>query len=116
MQTITYACHTAHLDPMTGEGVLIMPRPSGDLPSITGAGSLHEADWGHVIEHLDGLGWEPAEDDDGGWSAVGTTATGHTVIALYGREPVTTMPSLDESAEALAALARIAGVTERTAA
>ncbi len=63
--TLRYACHTAHLDPMTGEGLLVMPHPIDDLRLA--AGGLHEADWQQVVASLDRQGWEPSESDYGGW-------------------------------------------------
>lgn len=31
MHTYSYACHTAHLDPVTGQGMLVMPHPADDV-------------------------------------------------------------------------------------
>ena len=71
MVTLTYACHTAHLDPMTGNGLLVLPRTDHDLRlDVT---SLHAADWDHVMVELALLGWEPTEG-----SAL--TATRGTVV------------------------------------
>lgn len=114
MHTITYAAHTAHLDAMTGEGLLVLPHPSDDLRAPDGLPTLHEADWDGVMHDLDRGGWQLAEDEDeDGWAVVGETVDGRTVLALYGREPVTSMPSMAEQANALAALSVLAGMTVR---
>ena len=110
MLTIQFASHVAYLDPMTGSGLLVMPRPEDDLALGDGVG-LHEADWSRVIAELDRLGWEPTEDDDGLPMFDGMTTDGREVIGLYCREPITTMPTLAECAEADEELARLAGMT-----
>lgn len=108
MNTITFASHVAYLDPMTGEGLLVRPIPSDDL-SLSMV-SLHAADWDAAIAHLRELGYEPTADDDGGPMLAGVTADGRDVIGLYGREPISTMPTLSEAAEATEELARLAGM------
>jgi len=110
MNTITFASHVAYIDPWTGEGLLVRPIPSDDL-SLGGMVSLHAADWDAAIAHLRGLGWEPTADDDGSPMLVGVTADGRDVIALYGREPVSSLPSIRECAEASQELMRLAGLT-----
>jgi hypothetical protein len=40
----------------------------------------------------------------------GITADGRDMIGLYGREPITTMPTLAEAAEATEELAKLAGM------
>ena len=118
MKTITFASHVAYLDPMTGEGLLVLPRPEDDirddidgtaaLPSVL---SMQEADWGSVIASLDAMGWEPtANEDDGGVWHNGFTADGREVIGLYCREPIITMAGFDERADAYEALAALAGL------
>jgi hypothetical protein len=108
MQTITFAAHVAYLDPMTGEGLLVRPKPADDLG--LGMPSLHAADWDHVIAELDRLGWEPSEDDDGLPMFDGMTTDGREIVGLYGRESITSMPSLAECAEASGELASMAGL------
>ena len=95
MFTIEFAAHVAYLDPRTGSGLLVRPKPADDLS--VGMVSLHAADWDHVIAELDRLGWEPTEDDDGLPMFDGMT-TGGRFVGLCGREPVTTMPRLTECA------------------
>jgi hypothetical protein len=108
MHTIQFAAHVAYLDPMTGEGLLVRPRPEDDL-SLGGVG-LHESDWGRVIAELDRLGWEPTEDDDGLPMFDGMTTDGREVVGLYGREPITSMPSRMELADADVELGSMAGL------
>jgi hypothetical protein len=111
MNTIKFAAHVAYLDPMTGQGLLVMPRPEDDL-TLGGVG-LHEADWNYAIAELDRLGWEPTEDDEDEEVGVcydGDTIDGRAVIGLYGREPVVTMPTIREYAEADEELMRLAGL------
>jgi hypothetical protein len=89
MNTITFASHVVYLDPMTGEGLLVRPKPADDLS--LGMPSLHAADWDHAIAELDRLGWEPTEGEDGGVCYDGMTTDGREVIGLGCREPITTM-------------------------
>jgi hypothetical protein len=112
MQTIAYAAHVAHLDPVTGEGLLVRPPAADDLVDRLGHGSLHEADWNAAVRHLDDLGWEPSEDEVGGLCHVGHTRDGRAVVGLYGRAPVITAPSLAQAADAYVDLRRLAGLTE----
>ncbi|SCG69694.1 hypothetical protein GA0070609_4437 [Micromonospora echinaurantiaca] len=109
IETLTYASHTAHLDPMTGEGLLVLPRVADDI-DLGGMVSLHAADWDHVIGDLSRRGWQPSEDDDGDLVHIGTTADGRPVIGLYGRQPVTSLPSVDQAAEAWRDLLAVAQV------
>lgn len=111
MRTIQFAACVAYIDPMTGEGLLVMARPELDL-SLGGVG-LHEADWNHAIAELDRLGWEPTEDDEDEEVGVcydGDTLDGRAVIGLYCREPITPMASIRECAEASEELMRLAGL------
>ena len=109
MHTIKFAAHVAYLDPMTGEGLLVRPHHADDLG--LGMVSLHAADWDAAIAHLRGLGWEPTADDDDTPMLAGVTADGRDVIGLYGREPITSMPTLSETSGAMHELARLAGMT-----
>ena len=107
--TIKFAVHEALLDPQTGQGLLVAARPEDDL-ILDGRDSLHEADWNRAIAELDRLGWEPAEDDDGGICYDGDTIDGRAVFGLYGRESITAMPSFTEMGKASEELARLAGL------
>jgi hypothetical protein len=112
MNTIEFAVHTVYLDPVTGQGLLVVGLPEDDL-SLGGV-SLHEADWNHAIAELDRLGWEPTEDDEDEEVGVcydGDTLDGRAVIGLYGREPITPMASIRECGMASQELMRLAGLT-----
>jgi len=106
--TIRFAVHVAYLNPVTGDGLLVMARPEDDL--MLDGGSLHSADWTYAIAELDRLGWEPTEDDDGGFCYDGDTLDGRAVFGLYGREPITPLASIRECGEASQELARLAGL------
>lgn len=96
---------------MTGEGLLVRPLPSDDLAPFDGSGrSLHDAEWCAVVRHLDGIGWEPSEDEHGDLAHAGWTLDGCPVVGLYGREPITSEPTVAAMAEAFADLCREAGV------
>ena len=99
---LRFACHVAHLDPVTGSGLLVLPRPEDD--QAVGLPSLHGASWDYVLRELDQLGWELAEDEDGGLCHEGLTPDGREIVGLYGREPITSDPSLEECADAFARL------------
>ena len=111
MNTIQFASHTAYIDPMTGTGLLVRPHPADDQ-WLDGMVSLQAADWDSAMDHLRELGWEPLEDEDGDGTPLfaGMTTDARDAIALYGREPITSMPSIMELAEAGTELARLAGM------
>lgn len=90
--TITTASHTAYLDPITGEGLLVLPNPLEDMRDPFSAGSLNESDWGAMMQRLDSLGWEPSEGVDGSLVEVGSTRDGNTVVGLFGLDPIHTEP------------------------
>ena len=115
MHTVKTATHLAHLDPMTGEGVLVLPSPDSDVPNpfaslgaCSTSASAHAADWAHMLNLLAAHGWEPSEDEDAGWVEVGTTRDGRQVIGLYGRAPIISNPTMDEMARASVALLKLA--------
>ncbi|GIG92370.1 hypothetical protein [Plantactinospora endophytica] len=110
IETVAYASHTAHIDPMTGEGLLVLPRVADDIDPLGGVVTLHAADWDHAIGDLGQRGWQPSEDDGGDLVHVGTTVDGRPVIGLYGREPVTSLPSVDQAAESWRELLTVAEV------
>ena len=114
MRTIDYACHTAHLCPMTGEGVLVLPLFKDDMAALgSGGQSLHESGWNAVVAHLEIQGWTLSEDDDGGSMTVGHTEDGREVLGLYGSSPVVTIPTIAEQATAFAVLSELATIRPR---
>ncbi|MGC5381239.1 hypothetical protein ACPXB1_22465 [Micromonospora sp. DT68] len=108
IETITYADHVAHLDPMTGEGLLILPRVADDIDPLAGPVTLQAAGWDHAIRDLGQRGWQPTEDDDGDLVHVGTTVDGRPVVGLYGEHPVISEPSVDQAAESWRELLAVA--------
>jgi len=111
MHSITFAAHVVYLSPMTGDGLLGRPLAAHDIPAPDKHGmSLHSADWTNVIATLDARGWELSESEDGGMSVDGHLPDGREVIGLYGREPITSDPSFDETADAFDALCRAVGL------
>lgn len=121
IQTITYASHTAWLDPMTGQGLLIMPSAEEDLwldvppeGAPASAVSLQCADFDAAVGDLGRRGWvlsEPEDPDWDTWLYVGVTADGGMAIGLMGLDPIITDPTIAEMAEADAELLVLAGVT-----
>lgn len=128
------SCHVAHLDPISGTGLLIMPLERDDLtlpaPANTAhldldgetivatipALSLHKASLSLMFRSLAEIGYEPLEDEWGDLLIHGTTGQGNTVIALTfsGPDgPICGMPSLEEIGTSLAALEVVAKVVER---
>jgi hypothetical protein len=107
--TVRYACHTAYLDPFTGQGELVLPLPADDL-RMTGP-SLHASDWEAVIDDLTANGWQPSESSETGeWVFDGETTEGRDVIGLFGLDPIVSDPSLEEMCRASAELLALAGV------
>ncbi|MGJ9414351.1 hypothetical protein ACHAAC_16750 [Aeromicrobium sp. CF4.19] len=113
MIEVETAAHVAVLDPMTGYGSLVMPSGAdvpavsepepvvlaGGLQGVAPALSLHDADLSAMLTRLDGMGWEPLEDEQhGGFQHDEPTASGKAVVGLFGREPITTRPSLHDLA------------------
>jgi hypothetical protein len=105
--TVRYACHTAYLDPFTGQGELTLPLPADDM-HMTGP-SLHASDWEAVIDDLTANGWQPSESETGEWVFDGETAEGRDIISLFGLDPIISDPSLEEMGRASAELLALAG-------
>ncbi|MFF8344471.1 hypothetical protein ACF049_00470 [Cellulosimicrobium funkei] len=111
LTTIAYATHTAHLDPMTGVGVLVMPSPDDDMSDpLGGVATLHAAGWDAAVRDLGARGWEPLADEWDLPMVDGTTADGRTVVALYGRESIVSDPDMGELANAQRELHVLAGL------
>lgn len=54
--TLRTAAHVAHLDPLTGEGLLVLPHPEHDVRdpfNSKGPGSVHGVDWHAMVSALD---------------------------------------------------------------
>lgn len=70
--------HTAHLDPMSGYGLVVCPRPQDDV--VLDGDSLLAAAWDHACTGLSSLDWAPVHDDAGVLSYLGTTSDGSPVV------------------------------------
>ncbi|MCY1144040.1 hypothetical protein OWR29_39105 [Actinoplanes sp. Pm04-4] len=118
METISYACHTAYLDPMTGSGLLVRPNPDDDVATPTEPGkiyatlSIHEADWDAVMRDLGHRGGEPSRDDKDDLILNGHTSDGDEVIALYGEDSIIDEPTIEQTRESFVELHRLAGVVD----
>ncbi|QCX26423.1 hypothetical protein [Nocardioides jishulii] len=100
------ALRVAHLDHMTGVGMLACPPVNSNV--FLGSASVNGADWDSALRVLDGMGWEVLGDENGLPVVEGVGHNGGEVVALYGRAPITSRPDMSEIAEAGAALASIA--------
>ena len=70
--------HTAHLDPASGYGLVVCPRPEDDV--VLDGSSLHAAAWDLACQSLASLGWAPVRDEAGFLSYLGATADGGLVV------------------------------------
>ncbi len=70
--------HTAHLDPASGYGLVVCPRPEDDV--VLDGHSLFTAAWDTACESLASLGWSPVRDDAGFLCYLGATVDGGLVV------------------------------------
>ncbi len=79
-----------------------MPDPA------VGIGGLHAADWAGHLAHLGRLGFEPSEGEYGEpWSHVDYLPDGRELVLLYGRQPLVSLPSVEEEMQSLIELRRL---------
>jgi hypothetical protein len=127
---VEFAAHTAYLDPLTGTGYLVTPRPTTDVPAPQGplveavwkdcldgqnrpAGlSLYDADRRSALEHLATEGWEPLLDETGDMEEAGWTTDGRRAVCLYAM-PAAGEPCVEALHRALLALDIASGVHVR---
>ncbi|WBQ02076.1 hypothetical protein [Kribbella sp. CA-293567] len=102
---VEFAQHTAYLDPRAGTGYLVTPGPA--------AGVAGEDDWLHALDHLEQLGWELLRDEEGRIEEAGWTTGGLLAVCLYGSEPPTIEPTLENLRRSLAALGLAADLEQR---
>jgi hypothetical protein len=120
--TVETGAHVSVLDVMTGQGLLVLPRPpddvvdpeparvvtlatsDGPLLAREAAQTLHSADLSVMVERLARLGWDVLTDDDGDPMEDMPTDTGRATWGLYGLHPVYGDPDLSRMAEASSAL------------
>ncbi|MBF4162598.1 hypothetical protein [Nocardioides acrostichi] len=117
--TMVLGSHFAVLDPLTGDGALVLPHPDRDLALVDGEPTLNHADLVAALDRLDALGWELSRGEDyvpGSWVSdaclEGWTLDGRPLVGLYGREPVHADLTLSERVEAFEEVRRLAGVVE----
>lgn len=109
---VEFAAHTAYLDPLTGVGYLVAPRPETDVDALidplveaawserlegfdgSGPLSLHAADRQRALAHLSELGWALLYNEDGYVETAGRTTDGREALCIYA-DPETPDPSLD---------------------
>lgn len=83
--------HRAHLDPVTGYGFIVCPRPEDDV--WVDGDSVFTAAWDDAVAHLSRVGWHPVRDAQGFLRYEGATRDGSLVVAagaeqaLVPREP-----------------------------
>lgn len=129
MRTVTIGSAVALLDEMTGCGLLKLAPDTGlelEVPEdlrevrvmsdgstvVSIPHSLWEAEWNEAWRALHRIGWEPVEDE-WGWpidEPEGVTADGCEVYALYGSDPITSQPSMEEIHESYSELRKLAGL------
>jgi hypothetical protein len=96
------AGHVAFLDDMRGEGLLLRPRPQDDMEDPRGfpAVPLHQVELDVVVTDLALTDWHISADDCGDWFE--EVIDGRTTIALYGGNPITSDPDIEQMASAQA--------------
>lgn len=77
--------HTAHLDPASGYGLVVCPRPEGDV--VLDGHSLFAASWDAACGALASLGWAPVRDAAGFLSYLGATVEGGLVVEARSFRP-----------------------------
>ncbi|MGA8258234.1 MAG: hypothetical protein WB767_16825 [Nocardioides sp.] len=95
--------HDAHLDLVTGLGLVVLPAPGSDV--VFERESLHAAAWTELVERLAKLGWTPSQDGAAPRRFVGVTTDGRPVVEVRGESPI-----LDADLEARTSLLAAAGV------
>ncbi|GAA1619608.1 hypothetical protein GCM10009789_86650 [Kribbella sancticallisti] len=119
---VEFAAHTAYLEPVTGTGFLVLPKPDDDVPAPTDAFvevnwseqsreysysaglSLHHADWKHALHELDQEGWFLLDDDTGAVEVAGRTSDGRAAVCLCGDGTFINYPDIFDIRRALTAL------------
>ena len=118
VQVVRYAAHTAFLEPVTGQGYLVLPAgflcPGGASVDIDGDVSmqaLYRADHDAALWHLHGLGYQLSEPDGPGfYLRVGYTLEGRQIVGVHLRDMSAVTADLDDFAGADVALQAAAGL------
>lgn len=85
--------HTAHLDPASGYGLLVCPRPEDDV--LLDGESLHAAAWDRACDALASMGWAPVRDDAGFLSYLGATEAGDLVVETRAVKATAVVPDAE---------------------
>ncbi|CAM4045469.1 hypothetical protein NOMA109596_19300 [Nocardioides marinus] len=96
--------HTAHLDPASGYGLVVCPRPEDDV--LLDGHSVFTAAWDTACESLASLGWTPVRDDAGFLTYLGATVEGGLVVEARSFRSARTVPDA-ETVRALFAQVRL---------
>ena len=111
MQTVETSLHTAAFDPITGAGLLALPKVE-DMGITLGMSNLGEVDYNAMLKELAARGVRLAEGEDGlPWLEVGRTASGASVLALEYLEPIASTVEPSEHTAAMRELATMLGVS-----
>lgn len=102
--------HTAHLDPASGYGLVVCPRPEDDV-CLDGASVLMAA-WEHACAQLASLGWAPARDASGFLTCLGATADGSLVVEARSFRAPHRLPEATTWRELCAQVGLVSQVTE----
>ncbi len=92
--------HDAHLDLVTGLGLVVLPAPGTDV--VLDRASVHAAAWDDLVGRLAKLGWTPATDGAAPRKFVGVTSEGRPVVEVAGEMPIV-VPDSDARASLRAA-------------
>lgn len=76
--------HRAHLDPVTGAGFIVCPRPERDV--WLDGHSVFTAAWDDAVAHLARVGWSPVRDERDFLRYEGCTADGSLVVAAVAEQ------------------------------
>jgi hypothetical protein len=98
MTTLTTVHHAAALDPMTGYGVLALPDAEADVldPFGDGVAGTVLFDYRRMVADIEAQGWVLDTEDDGTLVSAGRLPDGRHLVGLYGLDPVTSLPALEE--------------------
>lgn len=107
-----FAAHVAYLEPWTGIGLLVAPRPGTDAWSgdggaygRTGGGlSLQTADRAHALKELDQAGWRVLDNGTGMVEPAGRTADGHLAVCMHAVQVADRQLVLEDLQHAITAL------------
>lgn len=95
VRVVDFAAHVAYLEPVTGMGLMVEPRPESDIAPapwverVTWDGdpvvalSLHSADRAHALQRLARAGWTLLEGESDSSELAGRTEDGLRAIYLY---------------------------------